>query len=264
MARSLSVLDGGTSHWRLYEFAASGNLTDQLEISPQPAIELTELGRGQLKVCAGMLTSATGLFETSYRATPAPIMCPRDLWMALDGWHFLPGVVDHENYAMMRGEDLLLMDAVEVYGDGWYVLPGTHSKWVNIKAGQIMAIRSFITGELRAQLLAGPSLSGLSSGHAEATFTPIGNLSLPISEFVFQLRYCWQHHGVSVAQIEVSLTQRLIADEFQRMNENIERLIVVSDRAWAQQYITLAKHYGVSATFHRLDPAANFKHMVNN
>lgn len=159
MAKSLSILDGGTSHWRLYEFDADGHLIDQQTVAPCSLDDLGQLGRGQVRVCAGMLTSATGLIETPYRETPAAVVCPRELWTPSRGWYFLPGVVDHAHQSMMRGEDLLLMDPVSVHGDGWYVLPGTHCKWIQIKRQQIVQIHSFVTGELRALLLTGPSLS---------------------------------------------------------------------------------------------------------
>jgi 2-dehydro-3-deoxygalactonokinase len=34
------------------------------------------------------------------------------------------------------------------YRSGWFVLPGTHSKWVELQAGRIVQLRTYMTGEL--------------------------------------------------------------------------------------------------------------------
>ena len=50
---------------------------------------------------------------------------------------------------VMRGEETQLLGALLLgYDDGWFVLPGTHSKWVQLRAGRVVAIRTYMTGEL--------------------------------------------------------------------------------------------------------------------
>jgi 2-dehydro-3-deoxygalactonokinase len=62
-----------------------------------------------------------------------------------------PGEVD-----VMRGEETQLFGALRLLGadasDGCYVLPGTHSKWVRLRAGRIAELRTYMTGELFALL----------------------------------------------------------------------------------------------------------------
>jgi 2-dehydro-3-deoxygalactonokinase len=48
--------------------------------------------------------------------------------------------------------------------DGCYVLPGTHSKWVRLRAGHVVALRTYMTGELYAQVRAQGTLAGVMQG----------------------------------------------------------------------------------------------------
>ena len=49
----------------------------------------------------------------------------------------------------MRGEETQLLGAVCLgHHSGWFVLPGTHSKWVELRAGRVQQLRTYMTGEL--------------------------------------------------------------------------------------------------------------------
>lgn len=109
-------------------------------------------------VMAGMVGGAQGWQQTPYldssialnaigrhlcRVTSADSrrdidIVPGYLWRSPDG---TPDV--------MRGEETQLFGAMQLgYGDGWYVLPGTHSKWVYLEDGHVRFLRTFMTGEL--------------------------------------------------------------------------------------------------------------------
>jgi 2-dehydro-3-deoxygalactonokinase len=50
---------------------------------------------------------------------------------------------------VMRGEETQLLGAHCLgHSDGWFVLPGTHSKWVQLQAGRVLQLRTYMTGEL--------------------------------------------------------------------------------------------------------------------
>jgi 2-dehydro-3-deoxygalactonokinase len=50
---------------------------------------------------------------------------------------------------VMRGEETQLLGAHCLgHADGWFVLPGTHSKWVQLQQGRVVQLRTFMTGEL--------------------------------------------------------------------------------------------------------------------
>lgn len=50
---------------------------------------------------------------------------------------------------VMRGEETQLLGAHCLgHSDGWFVLPGTHSKWVQLQHGRVLQLRTYMTGEL--------------------------------------------------------------------------------------------------------------------
>lgn len=50
---------------------------------------------------------------------------------------------------VMRGEEVQLLGAVALgHHSGLFVLPGTHSKWVELVTGRIVQLRTYMTGEL--------------------------------------------------------------------------------------------------------------------
>jgi 2-dehydro-3-deoxygalactonokinase len=64
----------------------------------------------------------------------------------------VPGL-STENDAMpdvMRGEETQILGALALSGreDGLFLLPGTHSKWAEVRDGRIVAFRTFMTGEV--------------------------------------------------------------------------------------------------------------------
>ena len=65
---------------------------------------------------------------------------------------------------VMRGEETQLLGACALGRDtGWFVLPGTHSKWVQLQAGRIVQLRTYMTGELFSLLGAHGTLAAASA-----------------------------------------------------------------------------------------------------
>jgi len=55
----------------------------------------------------------------------------------------------HGQPDVMRGEETQLLGALLLgHDNGWFVLPGTHSKWVQLQGGRVVALRTYMTGEL--------------------------------------------------------------------------------------------------------------------
>jgi 2-dehydro-3-deoxygalactonokinase len=54
----------------------------------------------------------------------------------------------------MRGEETQIAGALALSPnfDGVFCLPGTHSKWVHVSAGEVVSFQTFMTGELFALL----------------------------------------------------------------------------------------------------------------
>ena len=55
---------------------------------------------------------------------------------------------------VMRGEEVQVFGAMRLAGcdQGVFVLPGTHSKWVDVQAGRVMQFQTFMSGEFYALL----------------------------------------------------------------------------------------------------------------
>ena len=129
-------------------------------------------------VMSGMVGSAQGWHAVPYLGLDVPLTAlGAHLFPVTDGpanrrCAIVPG------YAMraadgtvdvMRGEETQLLGALALAaqegrdGDGWYVLPGTHSKWVRLRGGRIERFSTFMTGELYALLSKHGTLAPLMS-----------------------------------------------------------------------------------------------------
>ena len=106
-------------------------------------------------VAAGMIGSAQGWVEAPYVPCPAGIEELARGLMPVPGvgLSIIPGVVQHgASPNVMRGEETQIFGALAQHGGGRFVLPGTHSKWVEIAAGRIQRFDTHMTGELFAVL----------------------------------------------------------------------------------------------------------------
>ena len=164
-------LDWGTTSCRAYLIDAEGKVLDRQ--ADGPGILKVEQGhfspwldsmiggwiatRGPAPVIlSGMIGSRQGWKEAPYARCPAGV---GDLvkGLAQIEWAELtialvPGL-STENGAMpdvMRGEETQIFGALALSGksDGLFLLPGTHSKWADVRDNRIMSFRTFMTGEV--------------------------------------------------------------------------------------------------------------------
>jgi len=116
--------------------------------------------RGSVAVVAcGMVGSRQGWVEAPYRAVPCPPFGPgplarpqcRDPRLRV---HVIPGLRQDAPADVMRGEETQIAGflARNPGFDGVLCLPGTHSKWVLVSAGEVVAFQTFMTGEIFALL----------------------------------------------------------------------------------------------------------------
>lgn len=115
-------------------------------------------------VMCGMGGSRNGIVEVPYVPTPAgfPEWASHGLEYQDGDLSILIaagicGVSSTGAPEVMRGEETQIFGAVEcdaalAHGRHTLLLPGTHSKWVQITEGRITAMQTFITGELFAVL----------------------------------------------------------------------------------------------------------------
>ena len=108
---------------------------------------------------AGMVGSRNGWHEAPYAPCPCgPVDLATKLALVRDApgsVRIVPGVDcrwPDGGYDVMRGEEVQAIGAG--VDDGLLCLPGTHSKWIEIREGRILRFATFATGELYAAVTA--------------------------------------------------------------------------------------------------------------
>lgn len=171
------VVDWGTSNFRLFGLNSEGASINTIEAPlgllqikdgkfaealESKLVEMTSNYQHIPILMAGMVGSASGWREVPYVKAPASISDIANNAVCFDlPWgaqaRILPGVSYRKSALscdVMRGEE------VQVFGlplqtelkDMCIVLPGTHSKHVDIKDGVISGFATYLTGELYALL----------------------------------------------------------------------------------------------------------------
>lgn len=190
METALIALDWGTTSLRAYRIDADGLVLDQRafdsgimqlpdtprDIAGSPCSDGFELAfdeacgdwldaQPELPVIAcGMVGSAQGWREATYRETPASLASLADALVTVRSQrgvtlHIIPGVLQRSRLPnVMRGEEtqvlgiIASLDAAEREQPLLIGLPGSHSKWVRAAGGYIEHFDTFMTGEVYAAL----------------------------------------------------------------------------------------------------------------
>lgn len=118
--------------------------------------------RAPLVVLSGMVGSRDGWCEVPYVEMPATLaaLARGAAVVDLPGRGevvIVPGVAhttDDGSTDVARGEETQVVGAMRAMGigDGTFVLPGTHSKWITVRGGALVALRTFMTGDVFAAL----------------------------------------------------------------------------------------------------------------
>lgn len=171
MAPAIGI-DWGTSSLRATLFAADGGVREE-RARPWGIRQLPAGGFAQAlsDICAGwptcpviasgMVGSRQGWHEVPYVDVPADAEAlaehvtvfrtddDRDIAI-------VPGVRDASRPDVMRGEETEIVGALSMRpglaAHAQIVLPGTHSKWVDVRDGKITGFATMMTGELYAVL----------------------------------------------------------------------------------------------------------------
>lgn len=165
------AVDWGTSHLRAWAMTASGTvLADAASddgmssLDPggfEPALRrlIDPWRSGPVQVIAcGMVGSRQGWAEAPYAAVPcaalpAPLIPVQTRDPDLSAW-IVPGLKQTAPPDVMRGEETQIAGFLSLNPgwDGVICLPGTHSKWAEVSAGEVVSFQTFMTGELFALL----------------------------------------------------------------------------------------------------------------
>jgi 2-dehydro-3-deoxygalactonokinase len=168
------AVDWGTSHLRAWLLDSSNTVIDQRQsdagmggLTPEqfePALlaligdALSDGAITPVMIC-GMAGARQGWAEAPYAAVPCtPPTATEARLVGTDDprlrVRILPGVKQMHPADVMRGEETQIAGflALNPGFDGVICLPGTHSKWAHVSAGEIVSFRTFLTGELFALL----------------------------------------------------------------------------------------------------------------
>jgi 2-dehydro-3-deoxygalactonokinase len=182
-------VDWGTTHRRAYVITSSGECVREMSDSDgamackgrfptalTAALEALQT-TPSLVVSSGMVGSALGWHEVPYvDATVALPDLACHAFQVPDATLGAPvlivpgycirnasGVPD-----VMRGEETQLLGAWAMgHVSGWFVLPGTHSKWVLLQDGVVRKLRTYMTGELYDLLRKQGTLAAAAGGQTE-------------------------------------------------------------------------------------------------
>jgi 2-dehydro-3-deoxygalactonokinase len=183
----LIAIDWGTSSLRAYRLDARGNAADKRE-APLGIMQVKGgafaqalesvvgdwLAAGEERVfMSGMIGSRQGWAETTYVECPASehelVRNTVTVTWGARRAVIVPGLRyrDASGAAdVLRGEETQILGALADLGDGEHLicLPGTHSKWVEVRNRRFVSFATYMTGELYALLKQQSILSRMMGG----------------------------------------------------------------------------------------------------
>jgi 2-dehydro-3-deoxygalactonokinase len=181
------AIDWGTSSLRAYRVAADGAVRERrsaaLGIMQIEGGRFAEALDGQIGdwlaagdgpvLMSGMIGSRQGWREAPYVACPAG---PADIgsrmievaWGASRRAWIAPGLSSRDAAGVpdvMRGEETQILGVLDrLPAEAWVCLPGTHSKWVEVREGRIVRFTTHMTGEVFAVMKTHSILGRMMSG----------------------------------------------------------------------------------------------------
>ena len=160
------AVDWGTSHLRAWLMGRDGSVVERRQSDAgmgtldrdgfEPALRALVGDALPVPVLAcGMVGSRQGWAEAPYASVPCrPPGAGEAVQVPGTEVRILPGVKQARPADVMRGEETQIAGylAVNPGFDGVICLPGTHTKWVHVSAGEIVSFRTAMTGEMFALL----------------------------------------------------------------------------------------------------------------
>ncbi len=216
-------------------------------------------------IVCGMAGSRQGWQEARYVDTPSELNQIIDNAVTVPHRSYdiriLPGIAQRNllNPDVMRGEETQLLGLLDqLPEDGFVCMPGTHSKWVNFKQGQLQHFSTFMTGELFG-LLANHSILRLGEGEPRefSPGTPTFLRSLgqsvdnpqEITNRLFKARSSYLLGYTSLASSAAELSGSVIGLEIAGALSRygpIEKVTLVATGQLAELYQSALKSQGIS------------------
>lgn len=230
--------DWGTSNLRLWAMGADDRAIDT-RLSDQGMGGLSPdqfetvlvdqagdwLATARQVIACGMVGSRQGWVEAPYQTAPCSVsprrMVKAPVTRAGLTVHVIPGIRQTAPADVMRGEETQIAGFLtrNADWDGVICLPGTHTKWVHISAGEIVSFQTFMTGEIFALLTQHSVLrhSIASSGWNEEVFSSALSDAMSKPEMIaarlFSLRANQLVHDTETTTLRARLSGLLIGAE---------------------------------------------------
>lgn len=276
---ALIGVDWETTSFRAYLIAEDGRILDRrsgasgiLQVPDRDFAGVLEqqvrpwhaAARSAPIILSGMITSRQGWQETPYLACPAGAA---DLAAALERRetglgrvHLVAGLRTEDAEGVpdvIRGEETQIAGlALDHERDLRVVLPGTHSKWADVRGGRIAGFQTYMTGEvygvLREQSILGRLMTG--ERHDPAAFARGLDAAGPggrgLLRRLFSARTLGLFDRLPGEAIGSYLSGLLIGTEIAEAladGRSADPLVVVGESALAGRYLEAFRHVGVAA-----------------
>jgi 2-dehydro-3-deoxygalactonokinase len=269
------AVDWGTSNLRAWAMGPSGPLAEATSDDGMGKLKPQDFEAALLRLitpwltaprtpvlACGMVGARQGWREAAYRQTPCtPVDAAAILHVPTNPritFHIAPGLSQDRPADVMRGEETQVAGVLALLPgfDGVICHPGTHSKWVQISAGEVVSFQTYMTGELFALLstqsvLRHGMVNEPDPGWDAASFDEglSDALSRPdrIASRLFALRAEFLLHGMTPAQARARLSGLLIGIELAGAKPYWlgQRVMLVGAPALAASYASALKSQGL-------------------
>ncbi len=276
--RPLIAIDWGTSSLRGARLGSTGQVLESRELArgiltvPPGQFEAVfneHFGdwmqeEGALCLISGMAGSRQGWQEAPYCPCPTGFveLVQHLLWLQAGRIALVPGLSCMGQDAqhtpdVMRGEEVQIFGALQLAGrdSATLVLPGTHSKWVQVQGGRIKHFQTFMTGEVYA-LLSQHSILGktldLNGEFNEAAFVQSVDQSQTAGSVLnklFAVRTLGLFERLPATALPSYLSGLLIGEELRSQNLTPAQgpLILIGSDALTLRYSLALKHLGIAS-----------------
>lgn len=264
------AVDWGTSHLRAWLMRGDGSIMERRQSADgmgtldragfEPALQTLcgDVLPAPVLAC-GMVGSRQGWAEAPYATVPCVPPSAQTATVAPTlqpglSVRILPGVKQVSPADVMRGEETQIAGylATNPGFDGVICLPGTHTKWAHISAGEIVSFRTAMTGEMFALLSTHSVLRhSVGDGWDDAAFaTGVDQaISRPegLAAALFSLRAEGLLDGLDPDAARARLSGLLIGAELASMRPYWlgQQVAMIGAQALSQAYATALTAQGV-------------------
>lgn len=274
--RPLITIDWGTSSLRGARLDTAGKVLESREfprgiMSVQPGQFETVFNDlfgdwmqapDALCLISGMAGSRQGWQEAPYCPCPAGFaeLGQHLLWLQADRIALVPGLSCIADGPLgipdvMRGEEVQIFGALQLArrDSATLVLPGTHSKWVQVQAGRVTQFQTFMTGEVFALMsqhsILGKTLDANGAFNESVFLQGIDQSQQAgsVLHHLFAVRTLGLFERLSAAALPSYLSGLLIGEELHTQALSTDRgpVILIGSAALTLRYTLALQHLNI-------------------